>query len=319
MITQDGIHLGLAATPYHADTALGSGSIKAIIESPKLYRYRADHPIVASRTMDVGSLIHAILLEPETVGAAFVELDDGQAMAWHTGAFQEWYRGAFEFTGCQGMKIKEAADGFRAHYEAQDRTIVRALDMETARNAVAAIRADPLASILLTGDTEVSAFWTDDAGVRMKARCDALPSGGEVDLPRGPTRLADIIVDLKTTGRKAHSSEYTRHAIKRMGYHVQLGHYRRVLREAGQAREYAVMVVVEQAPPHHVGVFYLDDETLELGEALSRKAARDWATCTEAGEWPGYGEGITLIGLDGDDLERGHEFAKREIGISVGF
>ncbi len=318
-MTPDGIHYGLDANVYHADDAMGSTAVKTMLDSPKLYRYRADKPFVASRTMDVGSLIHAILLEPETVGSAFVELDDGQAMAWHTGDFQAWYRGAFEFTGCQGMKIKEAADGFRAHYEAQDRTIVRALDMETARNAVAAIRADPLASILLTGDTEVSAFWTDDAGVRMKARCDALPSVGEVDLPRGPTRLADIIVDLKTTGRKAHSSEYTRHAIKRMGYHIQLGHYRRVLREAGQAREYAVMVVVEQTPPHHVGVFYLDDETLELGEALSRKAARDWATCTEAGEWPGYGEGITLIGLDGDDLERGHEFARREVLIDAGF
>ena len=319
MTITDGIHYRLEAATYHADQAMGSGSVKAMLESPRLYRYHADHPRAATRPMDVGSLIHAMLLEPETVGKAFVELDDGQSLAWHTGAFQEWYRGAFGFDGCQGLKIKEAADGFRAHYEAQDRTIVRASDMETARNAVAAIRAEPLASMLLTGDTEVSAFWTDDAGVRTKARCDALPSGGEVDLPRGPTQLDDIIVDLKTTGRKAHSSEYTRHAIKRMGYHIQLGHYRRVLREAGQAREYAVMVVVEQTPPHHVGVFYIDDETLELGEALSRKAARDWATCTEAGEWPGYGEGITLIGLDGDDLERGHEFARKEVLIDAGF
>jgi hypothetical protein len=313
----DGIHYGLAATPYHADPALGSTSIKRILESPMAYRWDADHPRTASRAMDVGSLIHAVLLEPHTVGTAFVELDGGQSLAWHTGAFQEWYRGAFGFTGCEGMKIKEATGGFKAHYASQDRTIVRASDMETARNAAAAVRGDALASILVSGDTEVSAVFTDDAGVRLKARCDALPTGGEIDAPRGPTALADVIVDLKTTGKRAHSDEYTRHAIRRMGYGTQLGHYRRVMREAGQAREHAVMVVVEQAPPHHVGIFYLDDETLELGEAQSRKGARDWATCTEAGQWPGYGEGIVSIGLDGDDLERGHEFAKREVLIDV--
>jgi hypothetical protein len=181
------------------------------------------------------------------------------------------------------------------------------------------VRADPVASLLLSGDTEVSAFHTDVAGVRCKARLDALPTEGEIDLPIGRVPLSSVICDLKTTGRRAHSLEYSTHALRRMGYFLQAGHYRRILREAGDAREYFVLMVVEQSPPHHVGVFYLDDETLEMGEQLSRKACRDWATCTEAGSWPGYGEGITTIGLSPDDLDREDERAKREVEIDVGF
>ena len=316
MTIPDGIHPGLPAEDYHADPALGSSSVKLMLESPKQYRHNADHPKQASRGMDVGSLIHALLLEPDTVAEVYAVLDDGITLNWAQSAFQGWYREAFRFAGCQGMKVREAADGFRQHYSESGRTIVRAGDWTTAQRAAAAVRDDSVASSLLTGRLECSAFVTLDV-VRCKARADALPDEGELHVATRTLSLSDCIVDLKTTGTKAKAGEWTGRVMQRMGNHIQAGHYRRAFREAGEAREWWAFVVVEQNPPHHVGVFVMDRDTLRTGEALSRRACADWAMCTEADQWPGYGEGVQIIGIGPDWLDGLNERAQREVRIDV--
>ena len=55
------------------------------------------------------------------------------------------------------------------------------------------------------------------------------------------------------------------------------------------------LVVVEQAAPHDVAVFWFDPQTLAHGEALRRRLLRQVANCTEADSWPGrYAEEQTL-------------------------
>ena len=312
----DGIHEDLAAEIYHADPALGSGSIKALLESPKLYHWNATHPRGTTRAMDVGSLIDAILLEPDALDL-FIPLPDSVSMNFGTDAFQEWYRWTMGWNSCVEWAVLEGKPHFEAHYAADPRTIVRASDWARANNAADAVKADPVASALLSGRTQVAAFHTDEHGARSKARLDALPDEGEIVYRGEAVDLRNVAVDLKSTGKRAHSMEYSTHALRRMGYFLQAAHYRRTLRGAGEDREYFALVVVEQSPPHHVGVFMFDDETMDMGEQLSRRACRDWATCTEMGEWPGYGEGIKTIGLSPDDLDRENERSEREVLIDV--
>lgn len=286
MLIPDGLHLGLPAPEYHADPALGSGSIKDALESIERYRYRQRFPLNANPAMALGSLAHVLILEPDTVADAFVtqpdEIKTRRGKAW---------------------------DAFVS--EAGTRTIVKGDDYRKAEGMARAIYKDPLARRLIAGaDHEVSAFWTDD-GVRCKARIDSLPRGGSVPLlaedgSEMEYPCSKIVVDLKTT-KSAAIRDWTTYTMERLGRHIQAGHYMRILRALGLDRDRWVFVVVEQEPrildddgepAHVVKVYEIRLSTLAAGEARAAAAVRSIAAARESGIWTSPHTGpIKVVGL----------------------
>ena len=268
---------GISDTPagaYHADPALGSGEIKDILRAPAVYRWRRDHPREQSRTMALGSLAHAMILEPATVGELYVMQPDYIP-----------------------RRAGRAWTEFRAEHE--DQVIIKRGDWTAAEGIRDAVEADPLARALCcTGRAEVSLRWDDgETGTPCKGRVDRLPDAdGEITVGEDVVPYRQIAVDLKTTA-SAHPLDWSGRSLARLGQHIQAGHYLRGLRALGEPREWWAWVVVEQAPPHLLAVYVMDRPTTTVGEELARRACKDYAFCVAAGEWPGYGDGPRLLGL----------------------
>lgn len=58
-----------------------------------------------------------------------------------------------------------------------------------------------------------------------------------------------------------------------------------------------VFIAVEKKPPHAVGVYVLDEESVELGREQYRSDLRRYAECMANDNWPGYGEKIQTISV----------------------
>ncbi len=115
-----------------------------------------------------------------------------------------------------------------------------------ARDALLSCRQCPLREWLSVGTKELSIYWSDEAGVRWKARPDCF------------TR--EIVVDLKTTGDcRPQAFKATR---ERFGYDLQAAHYvDAVARLTGNKLRFA-FVAVELGAPYSVWVHELAAEEL---------------------------------------------------------
>ena len=58
-----------------------------------------------------------------------------------------------------------------------------------------------------------------------------------------------------------------------------------------------VFVAVEKTPPYGVGVYDLDPTDVERGRVENARAMKQLKWCLDNDKWPGYGNGITGIGL----------------------
>jgi exodeoxyribonuclease VIII len=60
-----------------------------------------------------------------------------------------------------------------------------------------------------------------------------------------------------------------------------------------------VFIAVEKKPPYAVGVYVLDEESVELGRAQYRANLRTYTECLQADKWPGYGDKVQSISVPG--------------------
>jgi len=302
-----GLTPGYPAAPYHLDPAIGgSGDVKALaLKSPAHYRHRLAHPFVPSARMVLGSLAHALILEPDEVDQRYVVLPREIANKPATKAWQAWARDALGDADLYaGMKVTDAASLFHDTFKVRGLTVVTEADYDLAVAMRDAINRHPIARPALSGDTEVTVRWDDPAtGAPCKGRIDALPTTNEAvtlvdDSEAGQqgVPLSLCAVDLKTTG-DASRAAWSTFALERLGMHLQAAHYMRGLSEVGHPRQRWLFVVVEQHPPHGVAVYELLRSSIEAGSALCDKAYRAWSTCTEADDWPGYPEQVVGVGL----------------------
>lgn len=58
-----------------------------------------------------------------------------------------------------------------------------------------------------------------------------------------------------------------------------------------------VFIAVEKRPPYAVGVYVLDEESVELGRAQYRADLERFAECVRTDNWPGYGDKIQKISV----------------------
>ena len=295
----DGICPDLAPDPYHADPALGSTDVKQLAtKTPAHFHEYQSRPRMFSAQqharMALGSLIHCMILEPG----------------------EEFERFAIQPAS---IKVRRGKAWDEWHATIGDREVVSQNQWDSAEKATAAVLSHPIAPRILSGRRECSAFWTDENGARVKARFDALPDAGEVNLlneegERVPFPLSRCMADLKSSG-SAHPSDWGRFVLERMGYHIQAGHYRRILQALGEDRERWLFVVVEQSPPHAVAVYELSLNSIGAGEALAAKACRQYAASTDLDDWTGYPTEIGLVSVSDWTIEAAHAEAYVEPDI----
>lgn len=60
-----------------------------------------------------------------------------------------------------------------------------------------------------------------------------------------------------------------------------------------------IFIAVEKKEPHAVGVYKLDEESVDLGRAQYRTDLRVYAECKANDTWPGYGDRIQTISVPG--------------------
>lgn len=165
-----GLDFNMDEETYHRHpTSLSASGAKVLLRSPALFDYQRRHPKKPSAAMDLGSVVHSMLLG----GPHFVAIDGNR----NANAVKE--------------KIAEAeAEGF---------IVLKSEQLDAAKRAVDQVQHHKLASQLLAGiRTEVSAFAVcDDSDVLRRGRFDGLGKGYILDLKTA------IDPDPRVFGRKA--------------------------------------------------------------------------------------------------------------------
>lgn len=147
-----------------------------------------------------------------------------------------------------------------------------------------AVRANPAAAEMLSGNLvcEASVLTTDAlTGVDLRAR----PDGWRTDIA--------CVLDLKTTIDP--SPEGFAKQAANFGYHVQESFYRRVMELDGHEVDRFIFIAVGKEAPYKVGIYELDAESLNEGDAAVQYALEQYAIAQANNEWGyDYGELTTI-------------------------
>jgi len=222
---------------------------KVVWESPYHAWWEQNNCGEESAALRFGTLVHAAILEPDTLEERFVAGPDvrGNSNAWK------------EFVeSCPGkvvVKQKEWAD---------------ALEM---RDAV--LRLPEFRVIQKHGQFEVSCVWRERGIGLAKGRLDAW-----VPVENG------INVDLKTTS--ALDAAAFERALWDYGYYVQGAWYRRGVRAAtkGGYAPSLYSVALGKSRPYCPVIYRVSDDALKAGDRVIEIGLARYRRCLDKGEWP---------------------------------
>ncbi len=248
---------GLPAHEYHALPRLSS-SILRRANSRALYRHALDNPPRTSPEMELGTAIHARLLN--TWAEEVAEMPEDAVDASSLSALKAY---AESIGAKRRRSLAEQKTEIRAHepdavfsdeVDAGDgRIIVTPELVERVDRICDAVRRNPYAAGMLVGaEPEVSALWNEEHdGV-------SLPSKARADLLH-----ADALIDVKTTSKRdivADPAAFTKHVFN-YGWHRQLDWY-----ERGFGRRESVFVIaIYVGDPALCEVYQIDRDFLDIG------------------------------------------------------
>jgi hypothetical protein len=260
---------GVTNAEYHAHAAVGSTQLKSILRSPAhfwaAHRDPNRKPFEPSTAMLEGTVVHAMILEPDTVGDVVIAIPD-DAPSKRSKAGESWWA---DFDKAAGSRIKVAAD--------------RLSELQACANNV---RGDPIVSSLLADcDFEASGFWRDrDTGIECKFRPDAMKRNGS------------IIVDVKTTSDAAEDAFAK--SIANYSYHLSASHYMEGALECTDSQPHSFLfLAVETFAPFAFAIYRADATVTSKGDYDRRRALKRLAECEAANDWPGYPSGIWPVSL----------------------
>ena len=261
-----GIHYQMDEQQYRMAPAIAGSDAKHILP-PKRPAHYAAHMAgelkrEPSKALTLGIVSHVAVLEPHRLDSAFIEKPEG--LDFRTKEGKEW-------------KSKFAASLI---LDADEARAVRGIRDSIATHAAAR-------ELLAECDTEVALFAEHRTGLWIKGRVDALkvPSDNEA-----------IIVDVKTTSAGADHGTFSRQAAQ-LNYHLSAAWYCHLAGLNGLPPARFYWVVVEVTPPYAVAVYEIAPDALDLGVGMMNDALDLIAQCEDAGEWPGYGDGVETLNL----------------------
>jgi hypothetical protein len=241
-----------------AHTLITESPIHAFVQHPRLNK---GHIESGSSKMDIGTIVHGLVLEGDESRLVIVEADD-----WRT------------------KVAKETRDAARL----AGLVPVLAGDMGMIREIAAAARS-------AIANSELASAFTPQAG---KAEQTLIWQEGEIWLRSRPDWLTNdhrLIIDLKTTAGSAEPSAWLRTMLGN-GNDLQavLG-LRGIKALDPSSRCSFVFWCVEQNPPYSSSFISLSPQFLELSEHKLKRAIELWSDCTMTNTWPGYPSRICYL------------------------
>jgi hypothetical protein len=248
------LHYKVPFATYSERIGINATGLKDILKSPGHYRANSLQPVKASPAMELGTLVHALLLEPKR--AAAIEVKGGYALL--------------------------PADDAKA--EPSRHTVA---SFETAQRMADAVRANDVATRLLAkGRSEVSMWWHDPVHKAVcKARVDFIAE--DVD---GKPMALDIKtardVDRDSFAKASHNYRYDLQAAHYCEAGRETG--------AFDHNRFAFIVVKSTppfyAPVYFVGSAPGDDQAvgdrfLDVGSEWREYAMRVYKRCVGSGSW----------------------------------
>lgn len=303
---REGVFASLSNAAYHGGPGISKSGLDIVRRSPMHYQH--SRTVLREPTPDqrIGTLAHALILEPETVcdhyATPFVAPEGALATV---DEMKEQLKLLGLPTGGKKAELSSRLldadpsvillDDARATHAAAvgDRSIVTAEEMAQAEAIRDAVMAHPAAGKLLAagaGVAELSCYWRDpEAGVLCRCRPDYWRHDG-------------TIVDLKTA-RDASPSGFSG-SINSWRYYAQAAYYLDGITQARAAggvdmtapRAF-VFVAVEKVAPFAVAVYHLDAQSVGIGRREYREDLAMYAECLRTDVWPGYGDKIQSISL----------------------
>jgi hypothetical protein len=236
---------------YAAVPALNGSSIVSMRRSPMAYKHNKDNPSPPSAAMQLGTITHRMILEPELVGkiAVWGLLPDEKVRNGRV-----W----------NDFKVANA-----------DKTILHVNDYITSTSmAKAALENVPIKQYAAAeGTTEVSMFWRHPhTKRRYKARVDKI--------------CLDplTIIDLKTT-RDSRPHKFSNQAYS-LGYVVKMANYWNGYRILTGKEPAVKLLAIDSKAPHEGVVYNVARDLLLLGlEELDQLVAR-LDECEAENKWP---------------------------------
>ena len=239
----------MTSRQYHEQNGVSASGLKDLSRSFAHFVARNMEPREATPALDFGTCFHTTVLEPDNCHAVFAIGPDCRDRAGrHNRNMTEWKT-------------------FAAEAEKHELIALTPDEGERINAMAAAVRNHPYASLLLSpeaGPAELSgwAYHHAEGVTQWRGRAE------EVDawvLSKARPDRVDIahqhLVDLKSTV-SAGAGEFTR-AVDRYQYDLQAAHYVAVWEAlTGESWRFA-FVAVEKEPPWSVGVYTLDEATME--------------------------------------------------------
>ena len=238
------------ASEYFAEKALNNTSIGYLLECPALYKAHQTMEETPSKAFLLGSLLHAMVLEPDKVPE--------------------------RYAACQHPGTTKAGKEERKALSEKGITAFSSDDWGLAQSMASALSETcPTTAKLLAlpGKSEVSLYWeetVEDKPLPCKARVDRL------------AQLSDgswVAIDLKTTADTVKPSELARKAYN-FGYHRQAAWYTRGLKACGIEAPFIFCFVSKQTP-YIVTPLSFTAEALALRPTLpayTKWICRSWPT-----------------------------------------
>jgi len=222
------------------------------------FKWRHSNPRESTKAMELGTLIHAAALEPETfddliIVSPYADFRTKEAREWKLNQME---LGKIITSDEEIQKIKEISEIVLEEY---------------GQNFLAANKQTEVAVFGKIGVTDI------------KGLIDIVPDG------------LDCLIDLKTTANIDGLESIQRTIINR-GYHWQAALYLDLYNAAsGENRTRFVFCFVEVESPHETAWVELSENLLDLGRSGYMNAVAKWQTCVVTGHWPKQIEGIEII------------------------
>ena len=250
-----GIYPQMPMEEYLALDALSSSLCHTLLtRSPAHARYEQLHHTVANAAMDLGTVVHRVLLEGHENGIALVEADNWRTKAAQTA--RDEARGAGKVP-----LLAMAMDEVRAMVEVAYRFI----------------QTTELDGMFDRGKPEQTLLWREQ-DVPCKVR---------------PDWLADdfrILVHYKTTQGSANPDSFISRMVD-MGYDVAAAFYARGVQQVCgvvPSQLLTVFLVQEAEPPYACSLLGLAPSLMEIAVVKVERALHVWATCLAEQRWPAY-------------------------------
>jgi hypothetical protein len=263
---------------------LNWSTLRHIATSPKLLKWRVEHPMADTEPLRMGRSIHCAILEPEAFAGRWVTATTCQATTKAgkpCSSDGSLYSGGKWYCRISGHAPEDAAPNPGEGIE-----VIDSAGLELTQLCAASVRAHgPASKLLQGGKAEQELEWTDpESGIECRGRVDYL-------------RPNDL-VDLKSTRRET-VREFTADAARSM-YHAQVWWYTAGAIAAGRLPKDAglpYIVTVSTAEPYDVVAYRMSKVTFEAGGILVRDLIHKYQNCVAADLWPGVAPDLQELDL----------------------